>query len=340
LSTLTTMMRRAGLLTEEEAERVRAHCEARRIAPFVGLIELGLADEYQLCEFMHSKLMIPVAREGVLEHIDPETLRHVPAELAWAHAVLPVSIDDVGNLTLAMADPTDVRGVDAVAAHTGMYVVRAVAPVAALRGAIMRYYGDRPPELRGPPTPLQVPAVGGVPESVIAAESSGIVAPLSPRAFARLLPRLIAADDRDEIMTVLLDFLSEGFERVILFIHLRNQLKGRDARGSDLLIDAITQVRIPTTGPSVFADVIGRGETYFGPWPTERTIDRAFADAMGGIEGSVLVLPVRVRDKVPVLVFASGTTRGIDQTSLVQLTAGVQDALERLIFRRKAGGGV
>ena len=54
--------------------------------------------------------------------------------------------------------------------------------------------------------------------------------------------------------------------------------------------------------------------------------------------GSVLVLPVRVRDKVPVLVFASGTTRGIDQTSLVQLTAGVQDALERLIFRRKAGG--
>lgn len=332
-------MRRAGLLTEEEAERVRAHCEARRLAPFVGLLELGLADEAQLCEFMHSKLMIPVARAEVLAQIEPETLRHVPAELAWTYAVLPVSVDDVGNLTLAMADPTDVRGVDAIAAHTGMYIVRAVAPVAALRQAIARYYGERPPELRGPPTPLQTPAVGGVPEAVPVGETGSMeIAPLSPRAFARVIPRLVAATDRDQIMTVLLDFLAEGFERVILFIHLSNQLKGRDARGSDLLIDAVTQVRIPTTGPSVFADVIACGETYFGPWPTDRKIDRAFADAMGGIAGSVLVLPVRVRDKVPVLVFASGTTRKIGQSELVQLTAGVQGALERLIFRRKAGG--
>jgi hypothetical protein len=337
LSTLTTMMRRAGLLTDEEVERVAAHCQARRLAPFVGLIELGLADEHQLTEFMRSKLMIPVARPEVLDQIEPETLRHVPAELAWAYAVLPVSVDDVGNLTLAMADPTDVRGVDAIAAHTGMYIVRAVAPVDALRQAIARCYGDRPPELRGPPTPLQMPAVGGVPEAVAIGES-GSIEILSPRAFARVLPRLVAATDRDQIMTVLLDFLSEGFDRVILFIHLQNQLKGRDARGPDLLIEAVTQVRIPTKGPSVFSDVIVKGDTYFGPWPTDRKIDRAFADAMGGIAGNVLVLPVRVRDKVPVLVFASGTTRGIDQGSLTQLTVGVQGALERLIFRRKAEG--
>ncbi len=137
-------------------------------------------------------------------------------------------------------------------------------------------------------------------------------------------------------MEALLDFLAQGFARVILFIHLRDQLKGRDARGKDLLREAVTQVRIPTTGPSVFADVVAHGQLHYGPWPTARVIDDAFSRAMGGIEGNVLVLPVRVRDKVPVLVFASGVDSPIDPQSLEQLATNVQTALERLIFRRKA----
>ena len=139
-------------------------------------------------------------------------------------------------------------------------------------------------------------------------------------------------------MEVLLDFLAEGFSRVILFIHLRDELKGRDARGNDVVREAVTQVRIPTRGPSVFADVIHGGTVAFGPWPTERAIDRAFDRAMGGISGNVLVLPVRVRDKVPVLVFASGANNPVDPRSLEQLVSSVQTALERLIFRRKSQG--
>ena len=191
----------------------------------------------------------------------------------------------------------------------------------------------------GPPTPLQTPAVRSADDPEEAPEP-GEITPLSSAAFAQVLPRLVAANDRDEIMTVLLDFLGEGFERVILFIHLRNQLKGRDARGPDMLVDAVTQVRIPTTGPSVFADVILQGQVSYGVWPTERTIDRAFSEALGNIEGHVLVLPVRLRDKVPVLVFASGPQYPIDRASLVQLTAAVQGALERLIFRKKTSGTV
>lgn len=137
-------------------------------------------------------------------------------------------------------------------------------------------------------------------------------------------------------MEVLLDFLGEGFSRVILFIHLRDELKGRDARGKDVVREAVTQVRIPTLGPSVFSDVIRTAEVSFGPWPTDRAIDRAFDRAMGGIKGDVLVLPVRVRDKVPVLVFASDASHPVEPRSLDKLVSGVQAALERLIFRRKS----
>jgi len=289
-----------------------------------------------LLGLLSARLMIPIASEDVLRRIEPETLAAVPAELAWSGGVLPVSVDDAGNLTLAMADPTDERAVNAVADHTGAYLLRAVAPVGVLRDAVRHYYGEPTAPSKGPPTPLQFPAVGG--EDEPASRLSG-GDPLSTAALAALLPRLAAATDRDTIMEALLDFLAEGFERVLLFIHLRNELKGRDARGSDVVRDAVTQVRIPTKGPSVFSDVIQSATVSVGLWPTERAIDRAFDRAMGGIEGNVLVLPVRVRDKVPVLVFASGAKYAVDPATLEQLVSAVQTGLERLIFQRKSLGG-
>jgi len=335
LSTLTTILRRAGHIREDDVARVEAHSAQHRCAPFVSVVELGLADEDTLLQLLSARLMIPIASADVLHRVEAETLAAVPAELAWAGGVLPVSVDDAGNLTLAMADPTDERAVNAVADHTGAYLLRAVAPVGPLRDAVRHYYGEPVAPSKGPPTPLQIPAVrDDEPED--APEPATEVVPLSTAAFAGVLPRLVAAADRDAIMEVLLDFLAEGFERVLLFIHLRDELKGRDARGNDVVLDAVTQVRIPTKGPSVFSDVINTAAVSFGPWPTERAIDRAFDRAMGGIRGNVLVLPVRVRDKVPVLVFASGANNPVDPRSLDQLVSAVQTALERLIFRRKS----
>jgi hypothetical protein len=166
--------------------------------------------------------------------------------------------------------------------------------------------------------------------------SDTAVPPLSPAAFARVLPRLVSAVDRDEITRVLLDFLAEGFTRVIMFVHLQQQLRGRDARGDDLLLEAVTQVRIPTTGPSLFHEVIERGTPHFGPWRTDSKVNVAFDQAMGGIRGNVLVLPVRLRDRVPLVVYGSGTQLPVDPRSLNDLVDGISSALERLIFRRKS----
>lgn len=336
MSTLTTILRRAGHIREDDIARVEAHSRDHRCAPFVSVVELGLADEDTLLRLLSSRLMIPVASAAVLHRIESETLAQVPAELAWSGGVLPVSVDDAGNLTLAMADPTDERAVNAVADHTGAYLLRAVAPVGALRRAVRHYYGEPTARSKGPPTPLEMPAARDPEPAPAEPPPSAEVVPLSTAAFAALLPRLVAASDRDTIMEGLLDFLAEGFDRVLLFIHLRDELKGRDARGTDIVREAVTQVRIPTKGPSVFSDVIRTAAVSFGPWPTDRAIDRAFDRAMGGIRGNVLVLPVRVRDKVPVLVFASGANNPVDPRSLDQLVAAVQTALERLIFRRKS----
>ncbi len=362
LSNLATMMQRAGLLPEGEAARIRDLAYSNRVPLVEVIVDRGLATEEALVKFLQSKLMIPEVEPDLLDQLERETLRHLPADLAWHHEVLPVSVDDVGNMTLAMSDPTDLRAVDAVAAHSGAYLVRAVAPLTALRRALERYYGPRPeevpasttPEAAAPP-PVEV-APPSPPPSVepAAAEppraasvslndlrrtepiANDNVAPLSPTAFARVLPRLVAAADRDEITRVLLDFLAEGFSRVIMFVHLQQQLRGRDGRGDDLMLEAITQVRIPTTGGSLFRDVIERGTPHFGPWRTDTKVNQAFDQAMGGIRGNVLVLPVRLRERVPLLVYASGTHHPVDPRSLNELVDGISGALERLIFRRKS----
>lgn len=387
LSNLATMLQRAGLLPEEESVRVREFAYAQKIPLVEVIVDRGFTTEDELVKFLQSKLMIPEVEADLLGELERETLRHLPAELAWYHEVLPVSVDDVGNLTLAMADPTDLRAVDAVIGHTGAYLVRAVAPLTALRRALERYYGPRPDDLRarlfpeddaaeGEPEPpaeplpprkrLATPPSTPAPEPHVIAVSDeesaplaprpappvrrgvsmvrreeppaveDIVVPLSPTAFARVLPRLVAAADRDEITQVLLDFLEEGFTRVIMFVHLQQQLRGRDARGDDLVLDAVTKVRIPTTGPSLFRDVIERGTPHFGPWRTDTKINAAFAQAMGGIRGNVLLLPVKLRERVPILVFASGTNHPVDPRSLHELVEGISGALERLIFRRKS----
>jgi hypothetical protein len=429
------MLQRAGLLPEEIAARIREFAHANKVPLVEVIVDRGVLTEDELVKFLQSKLMIPEVEADLLDELERETLRHLPAELAWYHEVLPVSVDDVGNLTLAMADPTDLRAVDAVAGHTGAYLVRAVAPLTALRRALERYYGARPDDLRSrifgdpgsssvgealpstkptqevpiqapeaspepepryeaPPTeepPIEEPPIEEPPveehathaeaeaeseadrhqdgritsisteaparapdpqlpiappvrtsvstvsrETLRAATSDEVVPPLSPIAFARVLPRVVEAADRDEITQVLLDFLAEGFSRVIMFVHLQQQLRGRDARGDDLLLEAVTQVRIPTTGPSLFRDVIERGTPHFGPWRTDTKINTAFDLAMGSIKGNVLLLPVKLRERVPILVYASNTPHPVDPRSLHELVDGISGALERLIFRRKS----
>lgn len=337
MSTLATMMHRAGLVSPEEADRVLAHARARAVSPAAAFVELGFATEQDLVRFVQSKLMIPRVDPELLDVVPPEAHKKVGRDIAWTFEVLPVSVDDVGNLTLAMADPTDLRGVDAVVEATGAYVIRAVAPRTALREAIERLYGPAsaasPPPRRRKSAELEIVEDGAPPVRRSADET---LPPLSATAFGQVLPKLVTARDRDEITQVLVDFLADGFSRVIMFVNVQGQLRGREARGADLDPEAVRQVRIPTSGDSIFKRVIESQSPYFGPWPTETRIDKAFDGAMGGLKGNVLVLPVALRGRVPVIVMAAGTPHPVDPRSLAELVESVSLALERLIFRQKS----
>ncbi|MBK8718036.1 MAG: hypothetical protein IPN32_25395 [Deltaproteobacteria bacterium] len=329
MSTLLLTLQRAGLLTADAIANATRHAGEQRVSPAEAVVRLGLLDEPRLAGFLHSQLMIPWVDAELLARLDGDTVAQLPAELAWEHTMLPISLDDANNLTVALADPTDLRAVQAAAAHSGAYLIRAVAPLSALREAIYRYHGPRPAARTAPSTPRELPRTEGTP-------AGGMVLALSSLAYQQLLTRLHTAGDRDAILDQLVEFLAAGFRHVIVFVHLQHQLRGRDARGPELLREAVTQVRIPTQPTSIFADAIRSGVPYYSPWPCERAINRAFADAMGGIEGNALVLPIRLRDKVPVVLLAIDPAVDVEIDRITRASEGASGALERLIYRRKS----
>ncbi|MCB9567737.1 MAG: hypothetical protein H6710_11095 [Myxococcales bacterium] len=157
------------------------------------------------------------------------------------------------------------------------------------------------------------------------------VLPLSHEAFSQILARFATVRSRDEITNLMLDFLSEGFVRVIMFVHVKGEIRGHDARGEDLMIEAVRQIRIPATGPSLFSTVIERQTPFIGPMRTDTAIDTAFDAALGGVEGNVLVLPVVLRGKVPVIVFAATARYDVDASVIRDLADQASAAFERLI---------
>jgi hypothetical protein len=358
-----------------------------RVPMVQAILELGLSDEDALVAFFSSKLMIPRVRPAVLERVSAETIACVPEELARRFGVVPVSMDDAGNLTIAMADPTDLEAVSAVASHTNAYLVRAVASGTSLDAALERHYGGgrivagpdntspdpdsthpamrledvadaAPPPLPDSPAlddPESRHTVMGMPDSSSIppaapdrsrahtpsswnpplTDQDAEPTPLSPEAFTRVLPRLVSASDRDEITRLLLDFLGGGFSRVLLFVNSRGELRGHDARGSDLMVDAVKQVRIPTAQASLFSEVLERKKPYFGRMPSTRDIDVAFAQALGGLGGNVLCLPIAIGPVVPLFLFAHGSNHPIDPRSIGELADGVSAALARIIAAKR-----
>lgn len=102
------------------------------------LVRQGLISELDLVEYLSTQLTIPVVT--VPERpIDPDVLRLIPFSIARKYDVLPIRRVN-GSLTVAMADPTNLRAMDDVTFATNLRIVPAIAPQSTIRRAIDRLY--------------------------------------------------------------------------------------------------------------------------------------------------------------------------------------------------------
>ncbi|MGE5380401.1 MAG: GspE/PulE family protein [Methylocystaceae bacterium] len=101
------------------------------------LVKKGIITELQLIETLEFVLGVPHVQLGKM-NIDPEAVKLIPAQMARAHQVLPVSISN-GILTLAMADPLNYQAIDDVRMYTRLDIVPVLASQRDMDTAIRQY---------------------------------------------------------------------------------------------------------------------------------------------------------------------------------------------------------
>ena len=127
-----------GLITEAHLKQALGDQKGKTDKLGSILVKLGFITEEQLIGFLSRQYGIPSITLNRVE-IDAETLRLVPTAIALKYEVLPVKRIG-GTLTLAMADPTNVFALDDIAFMTNLQILPVVAPQAAIRKGIEKYY--------------------------------------------------------------------------------------------------------------------------------------------------------------------------------------------------------
>src|SRR5678815_2075451 len=135
---LGDLLVKEGLINQEQLQRALADQKGSNEKLGSILVRLDLINEDQLIAFLSKQYGIPSITVTQLD-VDAEVIKLVPAQIARKYEVLPIK--RAGNqLTLAMADPTNVFAVDDVGFMTNLQVVPVVAAQGAIRKAIDRLY--------------------------------------------------------------------------------------------------------------------------------------------------------------------------------------------------------
>lgn len=122
------------------------------------LVQKGLCKEADVVRVLSVHLGMPVIHLGQAQ-IDPRALKMITRQIAEKLRVFPVSVQGSGRseqLTIAMAEPSDLSIVDQVAFHTGKRVRPVLTGESEIATAIALYYSD---SISGQPKP-GVPASG------------------------------------------------------------------------------------------------------------------------------------------------------------------------------------
>ncbi|MDQ3264532.1 MAG: general secretion pathway protein GspE [Myxococcota bacterium] len=119
------------------------------------ITDMGLADEDTITATIAKAMGLQQVQLGHLPR-DPTALARLDVRFAEEHAVFPMALKDNGKtLVLAMADPTDLELMDAVASRARTRISPVVAGETEIEHAILRYYRNQDPAAGAAPRARQ-----------------------------------------------------------------------------------------------------------------------------------------------------------------------------------------
>jgi hypothetical protein len=149
---------------------------------------------------------------------------------------------------------------------------------------------------------------------------------------------LSAAKSLDAVGEILLAFLRRDHRRAALFQVSRDRVQGWKAQGAGMDLEAFAAFAIGFDQPSLFLNLRQSSGLYLGPLPP-MPAHRQLARTWGGdLPRDCMMLPVRIKDRLVMVIYADGVTRGpVELPQIQRLISLATAAVERCILQRKRG---
>jgi len=159
-----------------------------------------------------------------------------------------------------------------------------------------------------------------------------------PTSLDELGAALAQTRNLDEVGEILLGFLARDHRRAALFQVSRDRINGWKAQGAGVNREAFAAFSVGFDQPSLFLNLRQGSGIYLGPlppMPAHRQLSRTWG---GDLPRDCIMLPVRIKDRLVVVIYADGASRGPIELQLIQrLQALATAAVERCILQKKRG---
>src|ERR1043166_9592933 len=169
------------VLQPSQAEDVLHEAKLNGKTAEQALIDGGFVDHREFYQVIADALVTDFIELGE-EKIPPEIVRVIPPEMARLHHALPVALNDE-TLSVALADPLDLRAAEDLRFALGKDVNVVIAPVEEIEERITRYYGSDSSSLED--------VVKKLGETAESAESNESVQAVEAEANATLIIRFV-----------------------------------------------------------------------------------------------------------------------------------------------------
>ncbi len=137
---LGDLLLQQGVITPAELEEALKYQAIFGGKLGTNLIELGALNEEDVTRALSRIFAVPAVDPELIMHVAPEAIAAIPAELAGKRRVLPLRLEG-RRLTLAMADPADLKTLDEISFRTGLVIRPQVVAEVRLGLALEKYYG-------------------------------------------------------------------------------------------------------------------------------------------------------------------------------------------------------
>jgi hypothetical protein len=314
------------------------------------LVELGFITEAELAHALGRKFGVPFVGAEQLTAVPAQVIQGFPAELAEKFRVIPLRLEG-RRLTLAMADPGDLKAVDEIAFRTGFIVQPVIASDLRLSQAMESYYQIErkfryialAPEPHRPAAPAPLATAAAVtprgvvvPEEVLAEAETIEEFEFELVTDETVARRLAEAGDRDDIATQVIAWLGHEYPRGALFLVRGEMALGWKAVVGRAPLADFEQLEIPLDEPSVLKTVAESKSYYLGPLARTPFNSMLLQHLGGQVPGVVMLMPLVMMGRVVAILYVDGVENpGERLFDLQKLVAKTSMAFDILVLKNK-----